>query len=259
MRVVRNTGYIKTRQRAGRLVAWGGGLALLFSLVLTFVTPGLILPAYVVLILGFIGFQYGMQQVTKWSRKPSADQVLDNALRRLNDRFTLIHYSDAVPGHPEHILVGPAGLIVITTRDVFGQVKVKDNRFHRAGGRLWFLVGMGSPQLGNPTAESEREQKNLADFLTTHNLAGADDIGGVITFLPNPRRPLELEVISSDITVVTLDQLYNAIRDLSGDTMLTKQQRDEIVEALSQGEGIEGPQTLPTGPQPGAKKRARAA
>lgn len=257
MRVVRNTGYIKTRQRAGRLIAWGGGLALVFSLVLTFLTPGLILPAYTVLIIGFIGFQYGMQQVTKWSRKPPADQLLNTTLSRLNDRYTLIHFTDAIQGHPEHILVGPGGLIVITTRDVFGQVTVKNNRFHRVGGRLWFLMGMGSPQLGNPPAENEREQKAVATFLESHNLAGADEIEGIITFLPNPRRPLQLEVTSSDITVVPLDKLYQAVRDLSGETTLSKQERDQIVAALSEGEGVEGPVTVPTGPP--RAKRARVA
>ena len=256
MRVVRNVGYIKSRQRTARLVAWLGGLALVFSLFLTFMTPNLLLPAYAVLILGFIGFQFGMQQVTKWSRKPSADQLLDDALRRLNDRFTLIHFSEAVPGHPEHVLVGPSGLIVITTRDVFGQVIVKDNKFRRVGGRLWFLAGMGSPQLGNPPAESERERQALQSFLRANDLPGADEIEGVITFLPNPRRPLQLDIESSDITVVRLDDLFAAIRELSGETILTKQQRDQIVEALSQGEGIEGPLTLPTGPA--RAKRVRA-
>jgi hypothetical protein len=57
--------------------------------------------------------------------------------------------------------------------------------------------------------------------------------------------------------VVKLDQLYNAIREMSGDTALTKQQRDQIVEALSRGEGVEGPTSVPTGPQ--GAKRARAA
>ena len=66
-----------------------------------------ILLSYVGLILGFLTFNGGMQQVARWGRKPRTDQVVDQVLSRLNDRFSLVHYP-ALPGRrPDHVLVTP--------------------------------------------------------------------------------------------------------------------------------------------------------
>ncbi len=100
MRLVRNNGYVKTRRRLARVMALGGFVMLIGSVALTFFIPALFIPGYVLLILGFITFQMGMQQITRWSRHPRPDEVLVEALRRLNDRYTLIHFPSAGKGHP---------------------------------------------------------------------------------------------------------------------------------------------------------------
>ena len=256
MRVVRNTGYIKTHRRAGKLVAWAGGLAMVAAMLAPFFYPGLYAPALFIMIPGFLGFNVGMQQINKWSR-PGADELLDDALRRLNDRYTLIHFAGPISGHPEHLLIGPNGILAITTRRVDGVVTVKDNRWSRPGGRLWFLLSMGTPQLGNPSGDNERERRALEHFLSARNLPGADELEGAIVFLPPPRKPVELNVVSSDLTAVTLDKLFGAIRSFGTDSDLTKQERDELIAALSEGEDVEGPITLPNQRQ--GARRVRAA
>lgn len=254
MRVVRNNGFIKRRQRISRAMVLIGVVALGSSIVITFMAPTLLVPAYAVLIIGFLGFNGGMQQLAKWNRNPRADQLLDERLRRLNDRYTLIHYSDATRGHPEHILVYPGGLLVITTREVQGQITVKDNRWKRAGGRLLMLFGMSGPQLGNPTAETERDQGTLRSLLQSNDLPGEDLVDGLIAFI-HPRA--QLDVISSDLTVVNSDGLLNAVRELGTENALTTKERDDIIAMLAQGSNVEGPVSLSS--RDTRSKRVRAA
>jgi hypothetical protein len=111
MRVVRNIGYIKRRKRAGKIMVLVGLLLLGGSWGITLLYPDLFLMATVGLVFGFIGFNGGMQQIGRWSRKPRSDVVLDSQLARLNDRYTLIHYPDFPGRRPDHILVMPTGLL----------------------------------------------------------------------------------------------------------------------------------------------------
>jgi hypothetical protein len=254
MRLVRNNGYLKTRKRLARLTAFAGFVMLVGSVALTFVIPSLFIPGYALLILGFITFNMGMQQVTKWSRHPRPDEVLVEALRRLNDRYTLVHFPSAGKGHPEHVLVYPGGMVVITTREVQGRVTVDENKWHRTGGRIWALIGMSGPQLGNPTFDNERDQDVLRSILAQRGLPGEDAIDGIIAFL-NPK--VALEVGTTDVSVVTTEALLHTVRELSTETVLTTKDREAIVAALSEGENVEGPVSLSS--RQVTSKRARAA
>jgi hypothetical protein len=254
MRLVRNNGYIKSRRRLARLTSFGGFCMLAGSVALTFFIPSLFIPGYVLLIIGFLTFNVGMQQVSKWSRHPRPDELLIEALRRLNDRYTLIHFPAVGKGHPEHVLVYPGGLVVITTRQVNGNISVDGNRWHRSGGRILALIGMSGPQLGNPTADNQRDQEALRTILETHELSGADEIDGIIAFL-NPS--VSLEVGSTDVSVATGEQLLSAVRELTSETVLTTKDREAIIATLSEGENVEGPVSLST--REARPKRARAA
>ncbi|HET9015368.1 MAG TPA: nuclease-related domain-containing protein [Thermomicrobiaceae bacterium] len=252
MRLVRNNGYISSKRRTARWMIWGGLLLMVASFPLT-LQAHLVVPAYVTLIAGFILFNTGMPQSTKWGRHPRGDEALDDVLRRLNDRYTIVHYPNVPGERPEHVLVYPGGLVVISTRDVPGQVKVDGNRWKRSGRGMLAMFSLGGPQLGNPTAECERQQGTLRAFLEAHELAGADLIEGMIVFI-SPQA--QLEVVSSDTTVVKLNEVLGAVRDLGTEGLIPAKQRDEIVAALAEGDQVEGPTPLPS--HEPARKKARA-
>lgn len=241
MRVVRNTGYLKRRQRGARVMTLGGVIGLGSAIVMTF-QPDLILLAYAVLIFGFIFFNAGMQQVTLWNRSPRSDEVLDQLLRRLNDRYTLIHFPEISGMRPMHVLVYPAGLLVITTRILAGQFVVDGDRWRQLGRRFLRMFLFSGPQLGNPTIENQRQQEALRSFMEEMDLPGRDMVDGLIVFL-NPRAVLEVK--NSPITVVDRDDLLKAVRSFGTEALLTAKERDELVEALSRGDNVEGPVSLP--------------
>lgn len=245
MRVVRNVGYLKKRQRAARLMIALGLAGLLGSIALTFLQQLLyIYLAYAALITGFLFFNAGMQQWAKWNRRPRPDELLDSALRRLNDRYTLVHYPDVPEGwRPEHVLIWPGGILNITTRELAGRIVVKGMRWRRLDRFLIRLLTFGGPPLGNPTVECQRQVEALQRFLAQRDLPGADLVEGLIAFLNDQA---QLEVIESPVSIVTRKELFDAIRAYGSERRLSQGEIDEIVTALAQGEEVEGPVSLPT-------------
>lgn len=253
MRLVINRSHISKRRRAARLMVAFGLVILIGSFFLTFALPRIGLLAYIPIIIGFLLFNQGLTSTTKWSRSPRPDELLDANLRRLNDRYTLIHYPNMPGLRPEHVLVFPGGLVVITTREMYGGVKVEGNKWRKTSRNFLSFFNFGGPQLGNPTTECQRQQDALRAFLETRGLPGEDLIEGIIVFV-HPK--VELQVISSDLTVVRTSELYDAVRDLGTEAPLATKQREEIIAALSEGEGVEGPTPIPSRDQR-PPKRAR--
>lgn len=245
MRVVRNVGYLKKRQRAARLIIALGLAGLLGSIALTFLQQLLyIYLAYAALITGFLFFNAGMQQWAKWNRRPRPDELLDSAMRRLNDRYTLVHYPDVPEGwRPEHVLIWPGGILNITTRELAGRIVVKGMRWRRLDRFLIRLLTFGGPPLGNPTVECQRQVEALQRFLAQRDLPGADLVEGLIVFLNDQA---QLQVIESPVSIVTRKELFDAIRAYGSERRLSQGEIDEIVTALAQGEEVEGPVSLPT-------------
>jgi hypothetical protein len=65
MRTIRHNDYIKGRKRRARWIALIG-FALLTSTLWIALNPNFILPAYGLMLVGFIVFNMGMQQLGKW-------------------------------------------------------------------------------------------------------------------------------------------------------------------------------------------------
>lgn len=253
MRLVVNNGYVKRRKRNSRLMIVAGLLLFVASFPLLTV-PSLIIFSYVTLIAGFLVFNSGMQGTAKWSHRPRPDEIIDNALRRLNDRYTLIHYPEVRGFRPEHVMVYPGGLVVITSRETYGTIQVNGNKWKKAGKLLSFL-SFGGPQLGNPTHDNQRQIAALEAFLESHELRGEDLIDGMITFT-HPKA--DVEVVESNLTVVKADELLDAIRDLGTEAPLPTGDRDAIITALSQGDDVSGPKPIPSrNPKEVAASRSR--
>jgi hypothetical protein len=252
MRVVRNTGYIGRRRRAAKLMVVAGLLLLGGSWVLTLIYPDIIFIALAGLVFGFFFFNGGMQQIAKWSRNPRSDVVIDEELRHLNDRYTLIHYPDLPGRRPEHILVLPSGLMVMTTRELVGRMSVKGRSWRKLGNPLGRIFMLSTPQLGNPTVESEEQVKALHDFLEAEGLPGRETIEGVVLFVADN---VEVEIDEPTLPVLHVTELLAHIRSKSGDVTIGGKEREQLLAGLSRGENLETNAVAPARP----KKRIRAA
>ena len=217
------------------------------SFVLTFYQNNILL-SYVGLILGFLTFNGGMQQVARWSRKPRTDQVLDALLSKLNDRYAIVHYP-ALPGRrPDHVVVTPTGTIVVTPRELGGSVSLDGSRWRR-GSALRQIFNLGGPQLGNPTIDNNQQVASVEAFLEEKELA--TDVQGVIVFI---HPDIEIEMREPESTVLHITELYDYIRNHGAGTTVPSQDRAKVVNALATGEKIE--ETDATVRRPRKKVRA---
>jgi hypothetical protein len=251
MRIIRNTGYIKRRKRAARIMVLMGLLLLGGSWLVTLFYPDFFLVATVGLVLGFLGFNGGMQQIGRWSRRPRSDMVLDDQLARLNDRYTLIHYPDFPGRRPDHVLIMPTGILVLTLREVTGRAMVRGKMWRKKGSPIGRMFMLSAPQLGNPSIENEDQVKAVSGVLEAESLSPS--VHGAIVFVAVN---IEVEIIDSDVPVLHVTELLDYIRDdLGGDVAITGRDRERIVELLSRGDELERIAVAPARP----RKKVRAA
>jgi Nuclease-related domain len=257
MRVVRNIGYVKRRRRFARLSSLFGFLFLASTFPLVFLwnqSSNLVVVAYLLLFVGFILFNMGMQQLGKWSnnaRHPRNDLALDARLQSLPDKYALIHYPKLGKRVVEHMLIHPGGVLVITARDYPGKVTVQGNRWRRSGLGLSRLFGFSGPQLGNPSIDTERGIGAVEEVLAAAQQEV--DVTGAVVFI-SPMA--ELDVEDPGYPTMRVEDLPGYVRSLEVDPSFRATDRDALVGLLGQGEEIELPQVKRTRRPVKVKRRA---
>lgn len=237
MQVVRNVAHVRQQKRRGKWFTLIGlvALAVAFGLVWMRDRPELIFFSYSAMMLGFIFFNLGLQTLGKWSRRPRNDQQLDKALERLSDRYTIIHFARLGKHTPEHLLVHGNGVLVITVRELPGQVRVTGQRWRRGGNPLGRLFNYSGPQLGNPTLDNERDVRVVKEYLTARELPAHTQ--GVVVFTSPVAH---VEATDPTIDIVDIDGLPAFIRGLTrNEAAMTGKERLAVAAALSQGEELE--------------------
>jgi len=229
MRILRNGEYVKKRKRLARAAALAGFVMLASTFFLIF-KPDFVLPAYALLFAGFITFNFGMQQLGKWSRSPRNDELIDVRLKALPDtKYSIVHFAQVGKRVVEHVLIGPGGLLVLTARELPGEVSVTDRTWKKKGVGLMRMFAMSGPQLGNPTADLETDVAAL-DTLTTAQ--GLDiDIYGAVVFL-NER--VELDAKDPAYPTLLAEQLVPFINQIEPDPGFTPQARDQLVAVMAE-------------------------
>lgn len=251
MRTVRNVGYVQRRKKYARLAALVGFL-LLSGTFFVALRPGLLLIAYGLLFGGFILFNMGMQQVGKWSRTPRNDQMIDSQLSSLSERYTLIHYAQVGKRVVEHMLVHPGGIVVMTAKELPGEIIGKNGRWRKGGSGLRRIFGFSGPQLGQPSIETQQSIAAVETVLAEAQLEV--DVSGAILFV-NPRA--ELDVTEPDFPAIYGEELPQFVRDLPEVESLRATDRQTLVDLLSTGEKLEVTGGTPTRRRPVRKRPVR--
>ena len=251
MRIVRDTGYIKSRKRIARWTAIIG-FALLGSTFFVAFNQSLILYAYVMLFVGFLLFNYGMQQMGKWNRNPRNDVLLDSRLQPFSDKYVLLHYARVGKTVIEHLVIHPGGIVVLTARELAGVIYGRGNRWRKRGVGIARFFSFSGPQLGNPSIETDRAVAALEAFLVENQMEV--EINGAIVFLSSAA---ELDVEEPDYPVLAGDELSMFLQSLPEDPTFTMAERDRLTSILATGLEVES--TGPTRTRKPVKVKRRAA
>src|SRR5688500_6082746 len=143
---------------------WLAGLASIFiSLVLSMASglhPAFIFLAYPFLLIGLPLWTMGRAGQRRLTNTPRPDGLINGELKGLSDKFALHHYATYESGVFDHILVTPAGLIVIVTSDVLGPVLCRPvngaDRWSSPSNFLDRITGV-KPPIGNPSARGSAQ------------------------------------------------------------------------------------------------------
>lgn len=236
MRVIRNATYTRQQKSRAKWLTISGFLlfALGFALVAVFDNA---LYSYATLIPAYVLFIAGMQQLGKWTnsaRRPRGDLMLDELLKHLSDKYTLIHYAKIGQTVVEHLLVHPGGALVIVVRDVAGRVELRKKRFRRTSNILARVIGASGPPLGQPDVELDSGIDTVEAALKEHQLEV--DVEGVVVFTSADH---QLDEIDPEIDAIGVSDLPDYVRVLEVDTSFRQQERDMIATKLTAGEGFE--------------------
>jgi hypothetical protein len=111
---------------------------------------------------GFLISQIGIYYGNRWGRSPRPDELIENALKGMDNRYTLYHYTTPVP----HLLVGPAGVWALLPKKTKGLITYDERRkrWRQKGGNL-YLKMFAQEGLGRPDIEVAGEVDSMQKFL----------------------------------------------------------------------------------------------
>jgi hypothetical protein len=249
MKIIRHDAYIAQKKRNSKWIAALGFLMLVGTLFLA-VNPTYLLPSYVIMLLGFVLFNMGMQQVGKWSRNPRNDQAIDFHLKSLPDRYSIAHYAPVGKKRIEHVLVHPGGAVVITAKEVDGTIAQNGSKWRRKGSGIRRFLSFSGPQLGSPSFETDEAIKRLEAHLAEQQIEV--DVEGAVVFL-HPQ--VEFEIESPDYPVLHGEELATFVTRIPVEEPLSAAERERLLDVLRAGETVEAP-VQKTGRRRPVKRRA---
>jgi hypothetical protein len=160
MNIVRNDKMIKRNARIAQFSMFGGLAILAVGMFISFRYPERFEISLGALLVGFLASQIGIYFSNRWGRKPRPDELLDQALKGLDSKFTLYHYSSPV----SHLLVGPSGVWILMPYYQRGTITYEKGRWRQKGGNLYLKI-FAQENLGRPDLELSAEIENLQRFL----------------------------------------------------------------------------------------------
>lgn len=125
--------------------------------------------SFISLLIGFPLWRTNSNKLKRLRATPRADQLLNNELKGLSNKYSLHHYVPASGGIIKHLLVTPNGLIVMETRDEVGPVQCKGtdrgDQWTFPGGLLVRLASDKSVS-NNPSQDLEVAMSKADSLLT---------------------------------------------------------------------------------------------
>jgi hypothetical protein len=206
MKVFINQPKVRNRALISNLASVGGLVLLLVSVVVPLFLPAWANIAYMFMIAGMGVAMVGIYFANRWVRKPRPEESLAKALKSLDNQYRLYHYPSL---SSEHLLLTPAGVIVLETINLAGKFSYQQGRWKEAmnmGRALRYIV---EEHVGDPVGSARQEEEDLKRLFVKE--FGAD--------VSIPTRPLvvfthpavNLDIKDAPIPVCKVDKLKKQV------------------------------------------------
>lgn len=160
MEIEINEAIIRRNTRIAQIATFSGLLVLVAGMVISFRTPNAFGLSFGALMLGFALSQIGIYYTNRWGRRPRPYELLNQALKGLDGKYTLYHYTTPT----SHLLIGPAGVWVLMPRYQRGTIRYENGRWRQKGGNF-YLKMFAQEGLGRPDLEVASEVESVRTFL----------------------------------------------------------------------------------------------
>lgn len=230
MKIIRNEKLIRRNSRIGGIATVGGLALLVGGMVFTFTVrnPALIGWSWMFLLAGFLISQLGVYFGARYGRSPRPDELLDRALKGMDERYAIFHYTTAA----SHLLVGPAGLWVLLPRHQSGKVIYAKGRWKqtRSGCLQAYLRFFAQEGIGRPDLDIPVETQTVEKYF---NKKYPDvEVPQVQAALVFTNENVELEVDEAPAPSLPAKELKEFIRKKAKDAPLSMTKVKEILTAL---------------------------
>lgn len=234
MVIIRNDKYVQSRRQLGMALSFISMGVLLGGMFILF-TDRLDLYIFAILSLpfGWMLSQVGLYFSHRFVRTPRPDQRLDEELEGVVKDGRLYHYVLPV----SHVLLTPAGPIVLIPKYQGGNISVEGERWKQTG--LGFSRVFGQESVGNPTREAEMAVKQLARFISQNVPSLADKelpIGALIVFTTKHGGQLELQ--NSSIPAMHYSKLKGFWKQRTKDKPLPAEEYQALLKAFEEAAGL---------------------
>jgi hypothetical protein len=209
MNIVRNDAVVRRNARIAQVTMLGGLLVLAGGMYVSFRMPEQFGLSLVALMLGFALSQVGIYFSNRWGRRPRPDELINQALKGLDHKFTIYHYTGPVP----HMLVGPSGIWALMPRHQRGRITYANGRWQQRGGNLYLKI-FAQEGLGRPDLEVEGEIEKVENYLKKHlpEDTKLPEIQAALVFT-NPKTIIEIpEDETPAAATVPLSKLKEVVR-----------------------------------------------
>jgi hypothetical protein len=229
MKIIKNDKLIKRNSKIGQWTSMIALALLAISMYISFTKPELFFWAIAALLLGFILTQVGMYFGNRWGRSPRSDEKLDAGLKGLTKEFSLYHWASPVP----HLLVGPAGILILLPNNQRGQVTYRKNRWRLRGGG--FLQGymriFGQEGIGRPDLEADAQIQTLTKALSKDLEGEVPEINALLVFTMDD---VQFDIEDSRFPVIPLKKLKDYIRQRTKEKPISVQELEKVKGLLPQ-------------------------
>jgi hypothetical protein len=163
MKIETNEKLIRRNARIAQISMIGGLVILVGGMVISFRTTEYFGLSLAALVVGFLFSQVGIYYGNRYGKRPRPDELLNQALKGLDGKYTLYHYLTPAA----HLLVGPAGIWILMPKSQRGTITFGRGRWRQSGGGIMasYLKIFAQEGIGRPDLEIQGEVSSIEKFL----------------------------------------------------------------------------------------------
>lgn len=208
MKIITNTKLINRNAKIAKYTMWVSLLIVGGSLYANFTNQtntAIMTWSMVAMIVALLVMQVSSSLQIRFGRSPRYDEQLSSALKGLDDKYTLFHYTTPT----NHLLIGPAGIWGLLPYTINGTVVYEKNKWKQKGGSFMMKI-FGMESLGRPDLEADALIKDIQKVLTKQFEAESLPPINVALVFANPQVKVNAE--DAPLPALTLEKLKDYIR-----------------------------------------------